>query len=39
MRQKRGYRQYPKEFKDEAVALMLEQCYLVPGSAKYQGNL
>jgi transposase-like protein len=30
MNQKRSYKQYPKEFKDEAVALVLEQGYSVP---------
>lgn len=30
MTQKRSYKQYPKEFKDEAVALVLEQGYSVP---------
>jgi transposase len=29
MSQKRGYKQYSKEFKDEAVALVLEQGYSV----------
>ena len=28
MTQKCGYKQYPKEFKDEAVALVLEQAVL-----------
>jgi transposase len=32
--QKRSYKQYPKEFKDEAVALVLEQGYSVPDAAK-----
>ena len=30
MTQKRSYKHYPKEFKDEAVALVLEQGYSVP---------
>ena len=30
MTQKRSYKQYPKEFKEEAVALVLEQGYSVP---------
>lgn len=34
MSQKRSYKQYPKEFKDEAVALVLEQDYSVPEAAK-----
>ncbi len=34
MTQKRSYKQYPKEFKDEAVALVLEQGYSVPEAAK-----
>jgi transposase len=37
MSQKRSYRQYPKEFKDEAVALVLEQGYSVPDAAKSLG--
>lgn len=37
MTQKRSYKQYPKEFKDEAVALMLEQGYSVPEAAKSLG--
>jgi len=34
MSQKRSYKQYPKEFKDEAVALVREQEYSVPEAAK-----
>jgi transposase len=34
MAQKRSYKQYPKEFKEEAVALVLEQGYSVPKAAK-----
>ena len=37
MSQKRSYKQYPKEFKDEAVALALEQGYSVPEAAKSLG--
>ncbi|GAC33195.1 transposase [Paraglaciecola polaris LMG 21857] len=37
MSQKRSYKQYPKEFKDEAVALVLEQGYSVPDAAKSLG--
>jgi transposase len=37
MSQKRSYKQYPKEFKDEAVALVLEQGYSVPQAAKSLG--
>lgn len=37
MTQKRSYKQYPKEFKDEAVALVLEQGYSVPDAAKSLG--
>lgn len=37
MTQKRSYKQYPKEFKDEAVALVLEQGYSVPEAAKSLG--
>ncbi len=37
MSQKRSYKQYPKEFKDEAVALVLEQGYSVPEAAKSLG--
>ena len=34
MTQKRSYKQYPKEFKEAAVALVLEQGYSVPEAAK-----
>ena len=34
MGEKRSYKQYPKEFKEEAVALVLEQGYSVPEAAK-----
>ena len=37
MSQKRSYKQYPKEFKNEAVALVLEQGYSVPNAAKSLG--
>ena len=37
MSQKRSYKQYTKEFKDEAVALVLEQGYSVPEAAKSLG--
>jgi transposase len=37
MSQKRSYKQYPKEFKDEAVALVLEQGYSVADAAKSLG--
>ena len=37
MGQKRNYEQYPKEFKDEAVALVREQGYSVPEAAKSLG--
>lgn len=37
MSQKRTYKQYPKEFKDEAVALVREQGYTVPDAAKSLG--
>lgn len=37
MSQKRSYKQYPKEFKDEAVALVLEQGYSVLEAAKSLG--
>ena len=37
MTQKRSYKQYLKEFKDEAVALVLEQGYSVPEAAKSLG--
>jgi len=31
---KRSYRQYPKEFKEEAVALVRDQDYSVPEAAR-----
>ena len=34
MTQKRSYKQYPKAFKEEAVALVLEQGYSVPEACK-----
>ena len=34
MSQKRIYKQYPQEFKEEAVALVTEQGYSVPEAAK-----
>ena len=34
MIQKRSYKQYPKEFKEEAVALVTEQGYTVPKAAE-----
>lgn len=37
MSQKRSNKQYPKEFKDEAVALVLEQGYSVPQAATSLG--
>lgn len=37
MTQKRSYKQYPKEFKDEAVALVLDQGYSVSEAAKSLG--
>lgn len=37
MSQKRAYKQYTKEFKDEAVALVREQGYTVPEAAKSLG--
>lgn len=37
MSQKRNYKQYPKEFKEEAVALVLEQGYTVLEAAKSLG--
>ncbi len=37
MSQKRAYKQYSKEFKEEAVALVLEQGYSVPEAAKSLG--
>lgn len=37
MGQKRTYKQYSKEFKEEAVSLVLEQGYSVPEAAKSLG--
>ena len=37
MSQKRTYKQYPKEFKEEAVALVREQGYSVADAAKSLG--
>lgn len=37
MGQKRTYKQYSKEFKEEAVALVREQGYSVPDAAKSLG--
>ena len=37
MSQKRTYKQYPKEFKEEAVALVREQGYSVAEAAKSLG--
>lgn len=37
MSQKRTYKRYPKAFKEEAVALVLEQGYSVPEAAKSLG--
>ncbi len=37
MSQKRSYKQYTKEFKEEAVALVREQGYSVPDAAKSLG--
>ncbi|UTW02911.1 IS3 family transposase [Amphritea atlantica] len=37
MGQKRSYKQYPKEFKEEAVALVIGQGYSVPEAAKSLG--
>lgn len=37
MGQKRSYKQYPKEFKEEAVALVLDQGYSVAEAAKSLG--
>ncbi len=37
MGQKRTYKQYTKEFKEEAVALVREQGYSVPEAAKSLG--
>jgi len=37
MGMKRSYKQYPKAFKEEAVALVLEQGYSVPEAARSLG--
>ena len=37
MSQKRSYKQYPKEFKEEAVSLVREQGYSVSEAAKSLG--
>jgi transposase len=37
MGQRRSYKQYPEEFKEEAVGLVLEQGYSVPEAAKSLG--
>jgi transposase len=37
MSQKRTHKQYPKEFKEEAVALVHDQGYSVPEAAKSLG--
>ena len=37
MTQKRSYKQYPKEFKEEAVTLVIEQGYSVPKAAEVLG--
>jgi len=37
MTAKRSYKQYPQEFKEEAVALVTEQGYSVPEAAKSLG--
>lgn len=37
MSQKRSYKQYTKEFKEEAVSLVREQGYSVPEAAKSLG--
>jgi transposase len=37
MSKKRQYKQYPKEYKEEAVALVREQGYSVPEAAKSLG--
>jgi transposase len=37
MTKKRSYKTYPKEFKEEAVALVTEQGYSVPDAAKSLG--
>lgn len=39
MSQKRSYKQYPSEFKEEAVALVTEQGYSVPEAASIATNL
>jgi transposase len=37
MKQKRSYKQYPKEFDEEAVALVTEQGYTVAKAAEALG--
>ena len=37
MTAKRSYKQYPQKFKEEAVALVIEQGYSVPEAAKSLG--
>ena len=37
MTQKRCYKKYPPEFKEEAVALVTEQGYTVPKAAEILG--
>ena len=37
MSQKRSYKQYPREYKEEAVALVAEQGYSVPRAAESLG--
>ena len=37
MSQKRSYKQYPREYKEEAVALVTEQGYSVPKAAESLG--
>jgi len=37
MSQKRSYKQYPREYKEEAVALITEQGYTVPKAAESLG--
>ena len=37
MSQKRTYKQYPREYKEEAVALVTEQGYSVPKAAESLG--
>ncbi|MFT5710880.1 MAG: transposase [Halioglobus sp.] len=37
MTQKRSYKQYPKESKEEAVALVTEQGYTLPRAAEALG--